>query len=106
MMQEGAGVRQMIEDELRSHGLRLARPHVPLELGLQESVKTAVQRGYGVTFISRTSVEAELAVRHARRRARRGARAGARDPLVVATGGSLTRGAEAFLEFAREQALA
>ncbi|HEX9245558.1 MAG TPA: hypothetical protein VGA35_05300, partial [bacterium] len=34
---------------------------VHLELGLQESVKSAVVAGYGVTFISRTAVESELA---------------------------------------------
>src|SRR5919109_1145325 len=61
VMQEGAGVRQVIEDELREHGLRLRDLDVRLELGLQESVKSAVAAGYGVTFISRTAVEAELA---------------------------------------------
>src|SRR6185312_14476244 len=32
-----------------------------LELGLQESVRSAVQAGYGVAFISRSAVESELA---------------------------------------------
>ncbi len=32
-----------------------------LELGLQESVTSAVRAGYGVTFISRSSIEADLA---------------------------------------------
>src|SRR5919202_2103458 len=57
VMQEGAGVRQMIEDELRRAGVRLRDLDVRLELGLQESVTTAVRGGYGVTFISRSSVE-------------------------------------------------
>src|SRR5213083_1114779 len=61
VMQEGAGVRQVLEDELRAQGLRLRDLDVRVELGLQESAKTAVQRGYGLTFISRSSVEAELA---------------------------------------------
>ena len=61
VMQEGAGVRQMIEDELRRVGMRLRDLDVRLELGLQESVITAVKAGYGVTFISSTSVEADLA---------------------------------------------
>ena len=38
-MQEGAGVRQVIEDELRSAGTRLRELEPRLELGLQESVK-------------------------------------------------------------------
>src|SRR5215208_1362481 len=56
VMQEGAGVRQMIEDELRAAGTRLRDLDVRLELGLQESVTSAVRAGYGVTFISRASV--------------------------------------------------
>src|SRR5881397_3830336 len=61
VMQEGAGVRQIVEDELRKTGLRLRDLDVRLELGLQESVRSAVQAGFGVTFISRTAVEYELA---------------------------------------------
>ena len=59
-MQEGAGVRQVIDDELRGAGTRLSDLGVRLELGLQESVKIAVEAGHGVTFISRTAVEREL----------------------------------------------
>src|ERR671931_1171315 len=61
VMQEGAGVRQVIEDELRRIGTRLRDLDVRIELGLQESVTTAVRAGYGVTFISRSSVEPDLA---------------------------------------------
>src|SRR5919206_2368846 len=61
VMQEGAGVRSVIEDELRRAGVRLRDFDVRLELGLQESVKSAVAAGFGVTFISRSGVEAELA---------------------------------------------
>ena len=61
VMQEGAGVRQVVEDELRSMGVRLRELATSLELGLQESVRSAVQAGYGVTFISRTAVESDLA---------------------------------------------
>src|SRR5919206_161617 len=61
VMQEGAGVRSVIEDELRRAGVRLRDFDVRLELGLQESVKSAVAAGFGITFISRSGVEAELA---------------------------------------------
>src|SRR5436853_5813244 len=61
LMQEGAGVRQVIEEELRRTGVRLRDLDVRLELGLQESVKSAVAAGYGITFISRSGVEPELA---------------------------------------------
>ena len=60
LMQEGGGVRQLLEDELRRSGHRLRDFDVRLELGLQESVRSAVIGGYGVTFISRSAVESEL----------------------------------------------
>jgi DNA-binding transcriptional LysR family regulator len=60
VMQDGAGVRQLVEDELRRHGRRLRDLHPRLTLGLQESVRSAVQAGHGVTFISRRAVTAEL----------------------------------------------
>src|SRR6266540_6620595 len=50
VMQEGAGVRQVIEDELRAAGSRLRDLDVHVELGLQESVRSAVAAGHGVTF--------------------------------------------------------
>ena len=61
LMQEGAGVRQVIEDELREMGVRLRDLDVRLELGLQESARTAVLNGFGVTFISRDAIEADVA---------------------------------------------
>jgi DNA-binding transcriptional LysR family regulator len=61
LMQEGAGVRQVIDDELREAGVRLRDLDVRLELGLQESARSAVISGYGITFISRSAIEADLA---------------------------------------------
>src|SRR5204863_422484 len=57
----GAGERQVIEDELRRAGTRLRDLEPRLELGLQESARSAVAAGYGVTFISRAAIEADLA---------------------------------------------
>jgi DNA-binding transcriptional LysR family regulator len=104
VMQEGAGVRQVVEDELRRAGLRLRELPSQLELGLQESVKSAVAGGYGVAFISRTAIEGELAA---------GTLAYARvaevEPsrqlyVVRARGRPPTRAAEAFLAFAKGRA--
>jgi DNA-binding transcriptional LysR family regulator len=103
VMQEGAGVRQVIEDELRKTGTRLRDLDVRLELGLQESVRSAVLAGHGVTFISRLAVESDLATGLIATARVRGL-----DPvreifLVRATGRSETRAARAFLTFARER---
>jgi DNA-binding transcriptional LysR family regulator len=103
MMQNGAGVRQVIEDELRLRGVRLRDLDVRLELGLQESVKSAVQQGYGVTFISRSSVAAELDAGTLAAAAVEGVEASREISLVRSAGRSSTRAAQAFVEFAREQ---
>jgi len=101
LMQEGAGVRQVIEDELRRGPVRLRDLDVRLELGLQESARSAVLAGYGVTFISRAAIDADVAA---------GVLALARveglDPareisLARASGRAETRVAQAFVDYAR-----
>jgi DNA-binding transcriptional LysR family regulator len=101
LMQEGAGVRQVIEEELRHAGLRLRDLDVRLELGLQESVKSAVAAGFGVTFISRYGVEAELAAGTLASARVKGLEPAREISLVRPAGRSPTRPAEAFVEFAR-----
>jgi DNA-binding transcriptional LysR family regulator len=103
VMQEGGGVRQLLEDELRRTGHRLRDFDVRLELGLQESVRSAVVAGYGVTFLSRSAVESELAagtVAEARVRELDLVR---EIVLARAAGRSHTRAADAFVEFARQR---
>jgi DNA-binding transcriptional LysR family regulator len=102
-MQEGAGVRQVIDDELRQKGMRLRDLDVRLELGLQESVKSAVEAGHGVTFISRTAVEPELAAGTLVEAAVRGLEPSREISLVRAAGRVSTRVADAFVAFARER---
>src|SRR4051812_15884262 len=60
LMQAGAGVRTVIEEELRRAGVRLRDLNVAMEMGLQESAKAAVEAGYGVSFLSELAVEREL----------------------------------------------
>ena len=103
LMQEGAGVRQMVEDELRAAGLRLRDFDVRLELGLQESVKAAVAAGHGVTFISRSSMEPELASGSLAAARVRGLDPKREISLVRSTGRTPSRVADAFVEFARER---
>jgi DNA-binding transcriptional LysR family regulator len=103
LMQEGAGVRQILEDGLRRRGVRLRDLDVRLELGLQESVRHAVEAGYGVTFISRTAVESELAAGTLEEARVEGLEATRQISLASATGRARTRVADAFVEFARER---
>jgi DNA-binding transcriptional LysR family regulator len=103
LMQEGAGIRQMIDDELRELGLRLRDLNVKLELGLQESARAAALAGVGATFISRIAIEGDLdagalAVAHVQ------GLEPARDvQLVRASGRAETRVAQEFVSFARER---
>jgi DNA-binding transcriptional LysR family regulator len=101
VMQEGAGVRQVIEDELRQAGTRLRDLQPRLELGLQESARSAVAAGYGVTFISRAAIEADLAAGTLATARVKGLDPAREVSLVRAAGRSPTRAAEAFVEFAK-----
>lgn len=103
LMQEGAGVRQVIEDELRSAGVRLRDLDVRLELGVKESVRVAVRAGYGVSFISRTSVESDLAEGAIAEGRVEGLEPAREISLARPTGRRPTRLAEAFVEFARKR---
>ncbi|HSG14609.1 MAG TPA: selenium metabolism-associated LysR family transcriptional regulator [Gaiellaceae bacterium] len=103
LMQDGAGVRQIVEDGLRRQGVRLRDLDVHLELGLQESVRSAVAAGYGVTFISRTAVESDLAAGTLVEARVQGLEATREISLAAASGRARSRVADAFVEFAREQ---
>src|ERR671932_663589 len=103
VMQEGAGVRQVIEDELRAVGTRLRDLEPKLELGLQESVRSAVRAGHGVTFISRSAVEADLDAGTIATARVEGLEPAREISLVRAAGRSLTRLADAVVAFARER---
>ena len=103
LMQQGAGVRQMVEDELRKSGRRLRDLDAPLELGLQESVRSAVQGGFGVGFISRRAVETELAAGALAEARVRGLDL-ARDIYIArAAGRAGSTAVQSFVAFARQQ---
>jgi DNA-binding transcriptional LysR family regulator len=103
LMQQGAGVRQMLEDELRKGGRRLRDLDVPLELGLQESVRSAVQAGYGVSFISRRAVESDLTAGTLAEARVRGLDLAREIWIARAAGRAGSAAAQAFVAFAREQ---
>ncbi len=103
LMQPGAGVRQMLEDELRGIGRKLAELGAGLQLGLQESVRSAVQAGYGVTFISRRAVERDLAAGTLAEARVEGLDLERQIWIARAKGRATSRAAEAFLGFARER---
>jgi DNA-binding transcriptional LysR family regulator len=103
VMQEGAGVRQVLEDELRQADMRLRDLDVKLELGLQESVRSAVLGGHGIAFISRLAIEADLEAGSVATARVRGLDPVREIYLARAAGRSETRAARAFVAFARER---
>jgi DNA-binding transcriptional LysR family regulator len=103
LMQEGAGVREAIEDELRTAGVRVRDFDTRLELGLQESVRAAVEAGIGVTFISRSAIEAALAAGTLTEARVKGFEPSRDIFLARAAGRPFTRAAQAFLDLARER---
>jgi DNA-binding transcriptional LysR family regulator len=103
VMQEGAGVRQVIEDELRAAGLRLRDLDVRAELGLQESVRSALRAGHGITFISRSAIESDLEAGGLAIARVEGLEPAREISLVRAAGRTPTRAAQAFVDFAREK---
>jgi DNA-binding transcriptional LysR family regulator len=103
LMQEGAGVRQVIEEELRIAGLRLRDLDVKLELGLQESARSAVVAGFGVTFISRSAIESDLAAGTVATARVEGLEPSREIALVRSAGRAETRVAQSFVEYARSR---
>jgi DNA-binding transcriptional LysR family regulator len=103
LMQDGAGVRQVIEQELRKAGVRSRQLDVRLELGLQESVRSAVRAGYGASFISRSAIESDLAAGTLAEARVAGLEPAREISLVRAAGRPSTRVAEAFVTFARDR---
>jgi DNA-binding transcriptional LysR family regulator len=103
LMQEGAGVRQVIDEELRKAGVRLRDLDVRLELGLQESARSAVVGGFGVTFISRSAIEADLVAGTVAIARVEGLDPSREISLVRSSGRADTRVAQAFVEFAQSR---
>ena len=103
LMQDGAGIRQMIDDELRELGLRLRDLNVKLELGLQESARAAVLGGFGATFISRIAIEGDLEAGALAIARVEGLEPSREVQLVRASGRAETRVAQEFVAHARER---
>ncbi len=62
VMQPGAAMRRLMDDEFRRVGVRPRELNVAMEMGLQESAKSAVEAGFGVAFLSATAITKELSL--------------------------------------------
>jgi len=62
LREQGSGTRQVMEEELSRKGVNSGDMKIVMELGSTGAVKSAVEAGLGVTFLSQTSVKHELAL--------------------------------------------
>jgi DNA-binding transcriptional LysR family regulator len=83
--------------------MRLRDLDVRLELGLQESARSAVIAGFGVTFISRSAIEADLAAGTVATARVEGLEPSREISLVRSAGRAETRVAQSFVEYARSR---
>lgn len=60
--EEGSGTRDVIIEYLQQHGIDEDQLDVIMELGSPEAIKGAVEAGIGITVMSRTTLNKELAV--------------------------------------------
>lgn len=58
--EKGSGTRQSIEKILTAQGIDVGQLNISMELGSTEAVITAVAAGYGVSFVSRWSVQKDI----------------------------------------------
>jgi DNA-binding transcriptional LysR family regulator len=58
--EEGSGTRQIIEKYLAAHGIKVSDLHIVLVLGGTESIKEAVERGMGISILSRWATRKEV----------------------------------------------
>lgn len=62
LREQGSGTRQVMEQELRGASIDPASMKIVMELGSTGAVKSAVEAGLGITFLSQSSVKHEIAL--------------------------------------------
>lgn len=58
--EKGSGTRAVMDNHLEQAGLSLTDLNIVMELGSTEAIKTAVESGLGVSFISKSTIKKEL----------------------------------------------
>ncbi|MFZ1940803.1 MAG: selenium metabolism-associated LysR family transcriptional regulator [Terracidiphilus sp.] len=60
MRERGSGTRRIVEMALEQHGIKRKSLHVVMELDSTEAIKSAVEAGLGVGFVSRWAIAKDL----------------------------------------------
>jgi DNA-binding transcriptional LysR family regulator len=62
LREQGSGTRQVMEDQLRNKDIDPGDMKIIMELGSTGAVKSAVEAGLGISFVSASSVKHEVAL--------------------------------------------
>ena len=59
LREPGSGTRMVVEETLRSHGLRLSDLQLAMEMSSMDAIKTSVAQGHGVALLSKWCLKVE-----------------------------------------------
>lgn len=62
LREQGSGTRSVMEEQMRSHDIDPSKLKIVMELGSTGAVKSAVEAGLGISFLSASSVKHEVAL--------------------------------------------
>ncbi|MFC4100980.1 selenium metabolism-associated LysR family transcriptional regulator [Paenibacillus xanthanilyticus] len=62
LREQGSGTRLVMEEQMRSHDIDPSKLKIVMELGSTGAVKSAVEAGLGISFLSASSVKHEVAL--------------------------------------------
>ncbi|TLS49932.1 LysR family transcriptional regulator [Paenibacillus antri] len=105
LRERGSGTRQVMEEELSRKGINEENMKIVMELGSTGAVKSAVEAGLGITFLSQTSVKHELTLGVLRLVPIRGIRFERQFYATYSKSNLLPISAVTFLSFLREKDL-
>jgi LysR family transcriptional regulator, transcriptional activator of the cysJI operon len=64
MRERGSGTRRVVEMALERHGLKRSALKIAMELDSTEAIKSAVEAGLGIGFVSRSAIAKDLRLNH------------------------------------------
>jgi len=104
LREQGSGTRDVVETALKSAGLDIAALQVPMSLDSTEAIKSAVEVGLGIGFVSRWAISKELELGALKVAEVAGFKADRHFSLISRTGPEPQGPAGAFRTFALERA--
>ncbi len=103
MREQGSGSRRVVETALEKSGFKLKSFKTVMDLDSTESIKSAVEAGLGIGFVSRCAISKELELGTLKVGEVRGVTMSRHFSLVTKTGPVLQGITEAFRQFARSR---